>query len=104
MRTTEKKCFLCDLPAKSDNLLHLFQSFCLYQLVRRCTNILKDSSLYAKLQNGELIAQDIMYHRVCLNKLYKTASSLQHLMDISRIGKEKLMVLLLLKLFRLLKK
>ena len=38
---------------------------------------MKDSSLYAKLQNGDLIAQDAMSHRVCLNKLYKTASSLQ---------------------------
>ena len=39
--------------------------------------MLKDSSLYAKLQNRDLIAQNTMYHCVCLNKLYKTASSLQ---------------------------
>ena len=71
------KCFLRDLPAKSGNPLHLVQSFRLDQRVRRCANILKDSSLYAKLQNGDLIAQDAMYHRVCLNKLCKTASSLQ---------------------------
>ena len=62
---------------KSDNPLHLVQSFRLDQHVRRCANILKDSSLYAKLQNGDLIAQDDMRHSVCLNKLYKTASSWQ---------------------------
>ena len=77
MPTPELKCFLCDLPAKSDNTLHLIQSFRLDQGVRRCENILKDSSLYAKLQREDIIAQDAMYYRVCLNKLYKTASSLQ---------------------------
>ena len=62
---------------KSGNPLHLVQSFHLHQRVRKCANILKDSSLYAKLQNGDLKAQDAVYHRVCLNKLYKTAFSLQ---------------------------
>ena len=77
MPTPELKCFLCHLPAKSDNPLYLVQSLRLDQRVRRCANILKDIFLFAKLQSGDLIAQDAVYHRACLNKLYKTASSLQ---------------------------
>lgn len=72
---------------KSSNPLHPVQSFRLDQHVRRCANILKDSSLHAKLQKADLIAQDAMYHCVCLSKLYKTASSLQldeHIKDRER--------------------
>ena len=36
--------------------------------------MLEDSYLYAKLQNGDLIAQDAMYHKVCLSNLYRSAS------------------------------
>ena len=75
--TPAETCFLCDMPSNSDNSLHFVQSFRLDQRFRRCANILKDSSLYAKLQTGDLIAQDAMYHRLCLAKLYKNASKLQ---------------------------
>ena len=36
--------------------------------------MLEDSYLHAKLQNGDLIAQDAMYHKVCLSNLYRSAS------------------------------
>ena len=45
--------------------------------VVRCANILEDSFLQAKLQGGDLIAKDAMYHRVCLTNLYSKASSVQ---------------------------
>ena len=67
--TPELKCFLCDLSEKSDNPLHLVQSLRLDQRVRRCENMLKDSSLYAKLQNRDLIAQNTMYH--CVSYSYR---------------------------------
>ena len=40
------------------NILHLVQSFRLDQRMRRCAHILNDSLLHAKLQGGDLIAQD----------------------------------------------
>ena len=36
--------------------------------------MLEDSCLHAKLQNGDLIAQDAMYHKVCLSNFYRSAS------------------------------
>ena len=36
--------------------------------------MLEDSYLHEKLQNGDLIAQDVMYHKVCLSNLYRSAS------------------------------
>ena len=40
-------------------------------------NILQDSFLHAKLQNGGMIAQDAMYHKACLSKLHQKASAKQ---------------------------
>ena len=68
-------CFFCDNTASTEKgPLHLVQSFRLYQRVRRCASMLEDSYLHAKLQNGDLIAQDAMYHKVCLSNLYRSAS------------------------------
>ena len=44
------------------------------QRVRKCANVLEDSYLHAKQQNGDLIAQDVMYHKVFLSNLYQSAS------------------------------
>ena len=59
------------------NPLYLVQSFRLDQRVRRCAKILDDTVLYAKLQNGDMIAQDEMYRRPCLLDLYRKASTSQ---------------------------
>ena len=68
-------CFFCDNTASTEKgPLHLVQSFRLDQRVRRCANVLEDSYLHAKLQNGDIIAQDAMYHKVCLSNLYRSAS------------------------------
>ena len=45
--------------------------------MRRCTHILNDSLLHAKLQGGDLIAQDVKNHRYCLTNLYRKASNIQ---------------------------
>ena len=71
------KCFLCDEPGNEKNPLRLVQSFRLDPRVRRCAHILNDSLLYAKLRGGDLIAQDVKYHRYCLTKLYRKASNNQ---------------------------
>ena len=68
-------CFFCDNTASTEiGPLHLVQSFRLDQRVRRCVNVLEGSYLHAKLQNGDLIAQDAMYHKVWLSNLYRSAS------------------------------
>ena len=33
-------------------------------------NLLEDTYLHVKLQNGDMIAQDVVYHRACLGNLY----------------------------------
>ena len=33
--------------------------------------------MHAKLQNGDMIAQDVVYHKACLSGLYRTASNKQ---------------------------
>ena len=67
--------FFCDNTCSTEKgPLHLVQSFRLDQRVRRCANVSEDSYLHAKLQNGDLIAQDAMYHKVCLSNLYRSAS------------------------------
>ena len=72
----ELTCFFCNLPSTSEkDALHLVQSFRLDQRVRRCANILQDSFLHAKLQNGDMITQDAMYHKACLSNFYRKASA-----------------------------
>ena len=67
---------LLELPGEKSPL-HAVHSFRLDQRVRRCARILDDSLLHAKLQCGDMIAQDAMYHRGCLSNLYRNASSVQ---------------------------
>ena len=33
------------------------------------------SFLHAKLQNGDMIAQDAVYHKACVSNLYRTGSN-----------------------------
>ena len=74
----EPICFFFNLPSTSEkDALHLIQPFWLDQRVRRCANILHDSIHHAKLQNGGMIAQHAMYHKVCLSNFYQKASAKQ---------------------------
>ena len=76
--TSCPKCFFCGGTADSERgQLHLAQSFRLDQRVRRCANLLEDSLLHAKLQNGDMIAQSAKYHNNCLCRLYKSAANKQ---------------------------
>ena len=45
--------------------------------MRRCTHILNDSLLHAKLQGGDLIAQDAKCNCYCLTNIYRKASNIQ---------------------------
>ena len=53
------------------------QFFRLNQRVQRCAKILDDTILYAELQQGDMIAQDALYHRKCLLDLYRKANAKQ---------------------------
>ena len=57
--------------------MYLVQSFRLDQRVRRCAHILNDSLLHAKLQGGDLIAQDAKCNCYCLTNIYRKASNIQ---------------------------
>ena len=73
----EQLCFFCNMPSDEKNSLHLVLSFRLDQRVRRCASILKDNLLQAKLENGDMIAQDAMYHKTCILDLYRKANTTQ---------------------------
>ena len=74
----EQLCYFCDNSAnEQDGQLHLVSSFRLDTRVRKCAEILGKCLLQAKLLNGDMIAQDAMYHRNCLTDLYKKANAVQ---------------------------
>lgn len=77
-KADEPICFFCNESSTAEKgPLHLVQSYRLDQRVRRCANILEDSLLHAKLQNGDMIAQDAAYHKACLSNVYRSASNKQ---------------------------
>ena len=63
------KCFFCGETAGSA-VLHEAATFQLDSRVRSCAKFLGDMDLHAKLNAGDLIAQDAKYHRTCLVNLY----------------------------------
>jgi len=71
----EVVCYFCNKPKDNKNSLHLVHSFRVDQRVRRCAKLLDDTILYAKLQQGDMIAQDAQYHRKCILELYRNAST-----------------------------
>ena len=46
-------------------------TFQLEKPVRKCATILEDADLLGKLNSGDMIARDTMYHSPCLLDLYK---------------------------------
>ena len=66
-------CFFCG-KGKPWNL-HRASTFKLDKKVRECAMTLQDFDLLAKLSEGDMIAQDAMYHSLCLLAFYKKANS-----------------------------
>ena len=55
----ELTCYFCGKTEDDKNSLHLVTSFRLDNRVRKCAKILNKSVLYARLQQGDMIAQDV---------------------------------------------
>lgn len=66
----KKICFFCE---SEEGELHAASTFKMDQKVRSYAKQLQDSELIAKLSQGDLIAQDALYHTNCLMKLYNKA-------------------------------
>ena len=62
------KYFFCD---SSEGTLHRVLTFQLDKRVHKCTTILEDVDLLGKLNSGDMIACDAMYHSPCLLDLYR---------------------------------
>ena len=62
------KCFFCD---SSEGTIHRVLTFQLDKRVRKCATILEDVDLLGKLNSGDMIARDAMYHSPCLLDLYR---------------------------------
>ena len=64
------KCLFCD---KTDGTLRKVMTFDLEKRVRKCAVILNDNALLGKLSSGDLIAQEAVYHPICLLSLYRNS-------------------------------
>ena len=74
-------CFFCEKPEEEKKKLHKVQTFRLDAKVRKAAIDTDNTILYAKLQNGDMCAQDAVYHTDCLCQLYRDAQQ-------SRIGSD----------------
>ena len=75
-------CFFCNEPKGENRPLRLAMTFSLDARVRQAAIDSNNVILYAKLQNGDMCAQDAVYHADCLCKLYREAQR-QRLGDVS---------------------
>ena len=73
----EELCFFCKQPSNETYPLHCVHTFPLGQRVRGCAHLLNNCNLHAKLQQGDVIAQDAIHHDNCLKELYRTANTKQ---------------------------
>ena len=90
MDSSTDKCFFCDLPADDKKgQLHSCQTGKINSRVTMCSKIVEDSLLQAKLLNGDMHAQDALYHRNCLTSLYKKAEHIQQLGDMNYTDEER---------------
>ena len=66
-------CFFCNEGSKDGKPLHKVTTFKLDSRVRRAAKDTNNTLLYSKLQNGDMCAQDALYHSECICKLYRDA-------------------------------
>ena len=68
------KCFFCNETTLEGMPLHKVMTFNLDSRVRQAAKDTNNRVLYAKLQKGDMCAQDALYHATCLCKLYREAN------------------------------
>ena len=74
--TQQMSAFFCENASASEPL-HEASTFHLDDRVRKCSHILQDERLLAKLSAGDMIAQEAKYHLGCLTTLYNKAAAVQ---------------------------
>ena len=74
--TLKNVCSFCE-EASATELLHEASTFRLDSRVRQCASDLQDQGLLAKLNAGDLMAQEAKYHAPCLAALYSKAAALR---------------------------
>lgn len=65
-------CFFCDKPSENGQELHQVLTKSIEEKIRECVATKGDSMLTAKLAQGDMIARECKYHRLCLVKLYNS--------------------------------
>ena len=73
----EDKCFLCNKPARSEDL-HIASAYDNDVKVHRCVVELENTALLTKLELGDMIALEAKYHQKCQANLYKRARVLEN--------------------------
>lgn len=70
---TKDSCYFCDGTSASLCAVSTYQ---VNNCVRKSALALQDGKLLAKLNAGDMMAQDAKYHPLCLASIYKRAKSL----------------------------
>jgi len=65
----DKVCFLCEKEAPKSELRHAM-TMDLDKRLNECARNLNDVRLMARLSGGDIVAQELKYHRFCLTALY----------------------------------
>lgn len=87
VKPKEIKCFICKKEGTKKEPLHLSETPDFYNTIKSYAEILCDTELLAVLYTqGDLIAQEGRYHRLCLSRLYtaarkKSSSKKEHEVD-----------------------
>jgi hypothetical protein len=67
--SVETVCFLCTLPEKRNNKLHLVTTLQLSERVKEWAKYVMDARLIGMLQTSDLVASEARYHHKCLQNL-----------------------------------
>ena len=69
MSIENQVCFLCEKKDPLQDLRHAM-TMQLDKRLNECARTLNDGKLLARLSGGDVVAQELKYHRTCLTALY----------------------------------
>lgn len=67
-------CFFCEGPGTKKGPLHQVAAKIVSKKVSEAAEILMDTKILAKLAEGDLVAQDAAYHKLCMTDYYRRAN------------------------------
>ena len=69
----ENLCFFCEKEIDKADRKAMTKN--IYERLKTCATLLQDTKLLAKLSAGDLVAQEVKYHLICLTSVYNRERS-----------------------------